>query len=290
MNLFAYRWVAFFLSRFIILGKSRKFPKPLFSRRWMISYLEPTSGLLRKSRCAPRFIVYNHSLGRDCESKGYAPKPSLPSSTLQKSKNSQAVVLDQRRFCIRRIGNEREEGGIHASDAGRIPPCVYQWTRSFVRNNTAAIAAAAPGSDGTATAYPRKKISGPWVPSGRPAIWAAIMGEFFFSVFKRLLFWDNSGLFEELRIRNKKKLKIWFNIDNHIFIKVSCKEGRLIRLTRVQKLFLKILQLINFIYYVLLFYLYLQIIYDVRFFFFYCRTRLPGRRRCRLRACNYRNR
>lgn len=72
---------------------------------------------------------------------------------------------------------------IHGSGTDKIPPWVFtvhQWTWgvALVKDNIAATAVAAPGSDGIATAHPRRKTSGARTPTERPVIWVAIMGEF----------------------------------------------------------------------------------------------------------------
>lgn len=74
----------------------------------MISYLEPDSDLLRKSRCAQRFM--DHSLDRLCTSKGCSSTSTLPSSSLQKSKvpiRKLSLSIDAN-YRIRRITKERE--------------------------------------------------------------------------------------------------------------------------------------------------------------------------------------
>lgn len=53
---------------------------------------------------------------------------------------------------------------------------IHQWTRGVAFRNDIA-AAAPPGSQDTATARLRRRTSVARAPSGRPATWAAIMGE-----------------------------------------------------------------------------------------------------------------
>lgn len=82
------------------------------------------------------------------------------------------LFADRSRFSTGVVAHIR--GGIHCSNADRIPPWVFtvhQWTQgvALVKDNIAVTAAAAPGSDGTATA--RRRTSGARVrPTERPAI------------------------------------------------------------------------------------------------------------------------
>lgn len=152
----------------------RKYP-PSRKDGWYLIWNQPQvcSGS-QGTRCM------DHSLDRVRTSKDYFSSTSpLPSSSLQKSKIPIRKLSSSigAGFRIRRITYERGVGGIRGSDAGRIPPFVHQWTRSFVRNNIAVIATIS-GSDSITTAHPRRRISGARAPSGRPATWAAIMGEF----------------------------------------------------------------------------------------------------------------
>ena len=170
------------LADFIILRKTESSPASLLWRQ-MISYLELASGLFWKSRCAMSFhgpwsFIWSRSRkeAATCRSSVFL-SVEISVGNSAKKEISRILILVLLSVNWRRFpeGVAYVRGGIHGSDADGIPPWVFtvhQWTRgvALIKNNIAVTAAAAPGNDGTATARPRRRISGARTPAERPAI------------------------------------------------------------------------------------------------------------------------